>query len=103
MSGNKPLKPEWFVYIVECADRSLYTGVALDVAERMAEHSRGKGSRYVRSKLPIKLLYRENCSTKSKALKREAAIKKLPRPAKLAFLKNSGKRSQKAKVKRSEA
>lgn len=88
---------KWFVYIVECADRSLYTGVALDVSKRMAEHACGKGSRYVRSKLPIKLLYQERCSSKSKALKREAAIKKWPRPAKLAFLKNSTSPLQKTK------
>ena len=76
----------WSVYILQCVDNSLYTGIALDVKRRIKEHTDGKGSRYVRSKLPVKLLYHEPCRGKSRALKREAEIKRLSRSKKLALM-----------------
>lgn len=77
---------KWFVYILQCRDKSLYTGISLDVERRLREHREGRGSRYVRSKLPIKLVYVEKLPSKSAALKREALIKTFPRRDKIALL-----------------
>ena len=67
----------WFVYIVRCADRTLYTGVALDVRARVQVHNQGKGARYTRARTPVKLVYREPAPSRSAALKREYAIKQM--------------------------
>ncbi len=76
----------WHLYILQCSDKSLYTGIALDVKRRLREHSLGQGSRYVRSRLPAKLVYREALKNKSKALRREAEIKRLTRRQKLVLI-----------------
>lgn len=68
-----------FVYIVECADGSLYTGWTTNVEERVKTHNSGEGAKYTRSRLPVKLVYFEELEDRSAALKREAAIKKLTR------------------------
>ena len=68
----------WHVYIVRCADDSLYTGVAKDLAARIAQHNAGGGAKYTRSRLPVELVYAENAGNRSAAQKREAQIKKLP-------------------------
>lgn len=73
---------EYFVYILRCADGSLYTGITTDLARRIKAHNEGKGAKYTRSHRPVTLAYREVCSDKSAALKREAQIKKLPRAEK---------------------
>ena len=66
----------WYVYILQCSDNSLYTGVALDdVERRLQEHLSGKGSRYVRAKLPATIVYQERHRKKTLALSREAEIK----------------------------
>lgn len=65
--------------MLRCRDGSLYTGITNDLDRRLAAHAAGKASRYTRSRLPVRLAYREPQPTKSQALKREAAIKKLPR------------------------
>lgn len=75
----------YFVYIIECKDHTLYTGIATDVARRFEEHKKGIGSRYTRSRGVLRVLYSEKRKTRSAALKREAAIKKLSRRAKLAL------------------
>lgn len=80
------VKP-YFVYLIECEDKSIYTGIAIDVARRFEEHKAGKGARYMRAHTPRRVLYTETYATRSKALKREAAIKKLPREKKLALIK----------------
>ena len=74
------------VYIVECADGTLYTGIARDAERRLAVHNRGQGAKYTRSRLPVVLRYRERQPDKSAALRREMAIKKLSREAKLALI-----------------
>ena len=79
----------WFVYIVRCADRSLYTGVATDVTRRIVQHNLGKGARYTRSRLPVELVYQEAAADRGTALQREMAIKRLPRAGKLALLGNA--------------
>lgn len=72
----------WAVYLARCADGSLYTGVATDVARRIAEHNAGKGARYTRARRPVTLVHQEPAADRSSALRREAAIKRLPRPTK---------------------
>jgi putative endonuclease len=76
----------WIVYIVECADRSLYTGITTDLARRLDAHRRGTGAKYMRRRGPFILRYRERHRTRSAALVREAAIKSLARAAKLALI-----------------
>lgn len=70
--------PEWHVYILRCADGTLYTGIATDVAARLATHNTGKGAKYTRGRLPVELVYQEKVESHSAALKREHAIKCLP-------------------------
>ena len=72
------LKPSWCVYIVECADATLYTGIATDVETRVCNHNDGRGAKYTRSRLPVQLVYREFADTRGAAQRREFAIKKLP-------------------------
>ena len=68
---------EWTVYILECKDGSLYTGITDDLERRLAAHSSGKGAKYTRGRGPLKLRYREYCMSRSAALKREFAIKQM--------------------------
>ena len=83
----------WFVYIVRCADGSLYTGIAKDPAARVKKHNAGTGAKYTRSRLPVKLVWRERKSSELAARRLEAMIKKLPRADKLALIR-SGHRIQ---------
>jgi putative endonuclease len=80
---------EWVVYILRCGDRSLYTGVATDVAARLKKHRAGKGAAYTRSHLPVRLVYKEGPYTRSEALKREAALKRLRRDQKQALVRTA--------------
>jgi predicted GIY-YIG superfamily endonuclease len=72
----------WLVYLLRCRDRSLYTGITNDLPKRLKAHAAGKASKYTRSRLPVKLAYSEPQRSKSAALKREAAIKRLRRAEK---------------------
>lgn len=75
------------VYILKCADGTLYTGITNDLKKRLAAHNSGKtGAKYTRSRRPVKLVYSENKRTKSAALKREIAIKKLDRKHKISLI-----------------
>jgi UV DNA damage endonuclease len=76
------LRGTWFVYIVRCADDSLYTGITKDIPRRLTQHNAGTASRYTRSRLPVALVYQEPQENQSLALKREAVIKKFSRPQK---------------------
>ena len=80
--------PTWFVYILLCRDATLYTGVAVDLDRRFRQHLAGTASRYTRSRLPAKLVYREEQPDRSAAQKREAAIKRLTRREKLALIRS---------------
>jgi putative endonuclease len=82
----------WYVYIVRCADRTLYTGVAKDVTARVAAHNSGRGARYTRARLPVKLVHSEPAADRSAALKREHAIKRLSRAAKRALFARAPRR-----------
>lgn len=71
---------QWFVYVVECIDGTLYTGVTTDVTRRVREHNEGKrGAKYTRSRRPVKLRFARACDTRSDALKEEIRIKRLKR------------------------
>ena len=69
----------WTVYVVRCADGSLYTGVATDLPRRVAQHNAGRGARYTRARGPVTVVHQEPARDRSAALRREAAIKRLPR------------------------
>ena len=73
---------EWYVYMLLCADQSLYTGVATDIDARVATHNAGKGAKYTRGRLPVKLVYQERAGARGAALSREHAIKRMRRAAK---------------------
>lgn len=81
MIGQMATAPQerWFVYIARCADGSLYTGIARDVAARIAAHDAGRGARYTRGRGPLSVCVTRRCNSKSTALRLEAAIKRLPR------------------------
>lgn len=70
-------------YILLCADGTLYTGWTNDVEKRLAAHNAGRGAKYTRGRRPVTLLYAEECASRSEAMSREAAIKKLTREEKL--------------------
>ncbi len=72
----------WLVYLLRCRDGSLYTGITNDLPKRLKAHTAGRASKYTRSRLPVTLAYAEPQPTKSRALKREAAIKRLRRAEK---------------------
>ena len=77
----------YFVYILECNDRSLYTGITKDVTKRLNEHnSSDKGAKYTKARRPVKLVYKESSLDRSTASKREYSIKKLTRLKKLQLI-----------------
>jgi len=77
----------WCVYMLRCADGSLYTGITTDIARRVAEHNGDStlGARYTRSRRPVQLVYVEAAANRAEATRREAAIKLLDRARKLAL------------------
>lgn len=68
---------EWIVYILKCSDGSFYTGITNNIKKRLEMHISGNGSKYLRGRLPIKLIYKESFANRSQASKREIEIKKL--------------------------
>lgn len=72
----------WYVYMLRCRDNTLYTGMTDDVPRRLQAHNAGAGAKYTRGRGPLTLVYQEPCATKSDALKREYAIKRLTRAQK---------------------
>ena len=77
---------QWTVYILECGDGTLYTGITDDLPKRLKAHSEGKGAKYTRGRGPLKLRYREVAADKSGALKREYALKRLRKTEKMAII-----------------
>jgi putative endonuclease len=75
----------WIVYILKCADGTLYTGVTNDMTRRLSQHHDGTGAKYTRGRGPLELLHTEQYRTRGRALKREIEIKSLSRPEKLAL------------------
>lgn len=80
------VKTNNYIYIVRCADGSLYTGWTTDVEKRVTAHNAGAGAKYTKARRPVELVYYEKLETKNDALKREAAIKKLTRLEKLKLI-----------------
>jgi len=81
----------WLVYLLRCRDGSLYTGITNALPRRLARHRAGAGSAYVRARLPVRVVYREPQPDRSAALRREAAIKRLPRAEKLRLIGRRGR------------
>jgi putative endonuclease len=84
MPSPTPRRPSsrWLVYLLRCSDGSLYTGITNDLPKRLKAHAAGRASKYTRSRLHVRLAYSEPLESKSAALKREAAIKRLRRAEK---------------------
>jgi len=85
-SGVRHATQWWFVYVVQCADGSLYTGIARDVLARLAAHEAGRGARYTRGRGPLRLLAKRRCASQGDALRLELALKRLSREEKLALV-----------------
>lgn len=77
---------EYTLYILECKDNKLYTGITNDLIQRLEKHKSGKGSKFVRANLPFKLVYTENNLDRSQALKRELEIKNLTKREKIELI-----------------
>lgn len=80
------MEGQWYLYMLRCADGTLYTGITTDVEKRFQAHTQGRGAKYTRGRGPLNLVYREVCGTHSDALRREAAVKKLSRAEKEALI-----------------
>ncbi|MDO8525416.1 MAG: GIY-YIG nuclease family protein [Candidatus Omnitrophota bacterium] len=77
----------WVLYILKCADESLYTGITIDLLRRVNDHNKGLASKYTRAKRPVKVVYKEDFTDKNSALRREIEIKNLSRQEKLELIK----------------
>jgi len=84
--ADGPAKRPWRVYILRCADGTLYTGATNDLGQRLERHRTGEGARYTRSRLPVELVYAEFAPDRGAALRREHAVKRLGRAGKLALV-----------------
>lgn len=78
-----------YCYIVECADGTYYTGWAIDPEKRVAMHNKGRGARYTRTRVPVRLVYVEELPDRTSAMKREIAIKKMKRGMKMKLVLSS--------------
>ena len=81
----------WYTYIIRCKDGTLYTGVTTDLSRRIKEHNNKKGGRYTRTRLPVKLVYKEKHPTQSAALKREFELKGWTKERKLSIIQHVAK------------
>ena len=77
---------QWIVYILQCSDNTLYTGITNDLTRRLGQHNAGQGAKYTKGRSPLKLVYSEACSDKSQALQREWQIKALKRAEKMVLI-----------------
>ena len=78
-----------YMYVVECCDGSYYTGYTTDVKRRVAIHNSGKGAKYTRARLPVKLIYAEGFDSKEEAMSAEALLKRKKRPQKESYLNDN--------------
>ena len=85
----KQIGNPWYVYMLRCADDSLYTGITKDISRRVDEHNNGQaaGASYTRSRRPVTVVYQETCTTRSQAAKREYTIKQMSRQEKQSLIK----------------
>lgn len=87
---NANSRKKWFLYILKCRDGTLYTGITNDIQRRLRMHNDGSASRYTRSRLPVKLVYQEPCRNRSDALRKEWALKRLPKREKEDHIGHNG-------------
>ena len=80
---------KWFVYILECNDGTYYTGITTNLENRLTTHNKGKGAKYTRNRLPVKLLISFEMEDRSQASKEEYRIKQLSKKEKISLIKNS--------------
>lgn len=95
LAARRRAARRWYVYLIVCRSGAVYTGIALDVAARYAQHLAGTGARYTRANPPVRLLARFACPNQSVAGSLEAAIKKLPAAAKRKLAGMSGAAARK--------
>ena len=81
----------YFAYLLQCADGTLYGGYTTDLQKRLAAHNSGKGAKYTRARLPVELVYWEECPSKEEAMSREWHLKRLTRAQKLALIQERNK------------
>ena len=82
---------EYFVYILKCADGTLYTGITNDLENRVMAHNDGKAAKYTRGRLPVELAYKEASGSRSDALKRELEIKNMKKEKKIKLIDGGSK------------
>ena len=82
----------WFVYILECADKTLYTGITTDIKRRVVQHNNGVGAKYTRARLPVNSVFSFEVADRSEASKIECKIKKMSKKQKLALIAGNGNR-----------
>jgi putative endonuclease len=89
VNSEEVVNREWTVYILRCSDGTLYTGITTDVERRVREHNEvdSKSARYLKTRRPVELVYQESARTRGEAMKRERAIKSLPRVRKLRLIR----------------
>jgi len=83
---RKAGKVPWYLYILECGDGSLYTGISNNVEKRFGRHCAGKGAKYTRAHQPVKIVYVERCGGQGKAMQREREVKRFPKKKKLKLI-----------------
>lgn len=83
----------YYLYILECGDKTLYTGITTDLDRRFKEHTSGSGSRYALARRPVRIVYSEICASRSEASKREAEVKRWPRSEKLRLITEGKQKS----------
>lgn len=88
------IKKKNYTYILECADGTLYTGWTNDLSRRVKTHNQGKGAKYTRSRLPVRLVYYEQHPDASSAMRREAEVKRLSRAEKIRMIEDFRKRRE---------
>lgn len=87
MSKVREERELWYVYVLRCANGSLYTGIATNIRRRISEHQHGKGAKYLRGKGPLRLVFKKAVGDKGLALRVESRIKKLPKLRKESLVK----------------
>lgn len=86
MEKTKEKPNKAYMYVVECADGTLYTGYTTNIEQRIQTHNSGKGAKYTRSRLPVKLIYQESFDSKEAAMSAESYFKQKTRQEKLAYI-----------------
>lgn len=90
--NTSKIKKRYYTYLLRCADDTIYCGYTVDLRERVLAHNKGIGAKYTQVRRPVRLVYSEEFETRSEAMKREAALKKMSRRQKLALIRASERR-----------